>query len=91
MICFVIHGIGRIEVIIMAAFSYDYECNGKSMNWYEVAELFYKALNDGLDTDDIYWGVLIKNYNGKNIEIKITDIEKEKEYKEKLKRKGFYV
>lgn len=75
----------------MAAFSYDYECNGKSMNWYEVAELFHKALNDGLDADDIYWGVFIKNYNGKNIEIKITNIEKEKEYKEKLKRKGFYV
>ena len=75
----------------MAAFSHDYECSGELMNWYEIVGLFYKALEDGLNTDNIYWSVLVKNYNGKNIEIKITDIEKEKEYKEKLKRKGFYV
>lgn len=67
----------------MAAFSHDYVYNGESINYPRVAELFYKALGN-IDTDNIYWNMLIKNYNGKNIEIKITDIEKEKEYKERI-------
>lgn len=66
----------------MASFSYYGEYDGKTINWLSLCDIFDKAL-DNYDTDYAYWSVLIKNFFGKNIEIKITDIEKDKMYREK--------
>ena len=69
----------------MAAFSERFEYDGESMNWLSLCDIFDEALNH-IDTDYIYWSRLITNYKGKNIEIKITDIEKDKKYKERIKK-----
>lgn len=63
----------------MAAFQQYFECNGNEIS---LRDIFDNAIKN-VDTDDIYWGVLIKDYFGKNIEIKITDIEKDKEFRER--------
>jgi hypothetical protein len=44
----------------------------------------FEFIEEGLEAEEIYMSLLIKNYNGKNIEIKITDIEKEGRYKKRL-------
>jgi hypothetical protein len=68
---------------MMAAFSWYRECDGNEVALIDVFDNAIKNVN----TDYIYWGVLVKNYFGKNIEIKITDIEKDKEYHKKLLEK----
>lgn len=65
----------------MSAFSRYYELNGED-DCVSLDDAF-EFIEDGLDAEEIYMDLLIKNYNGKNIEIKITDIEKDKRYKEK--------
>lgn len=65
----------------MAAFSEYYEVDGESMNGLQLADCFNEIM-DELGGDNIYWTLVIKNYYGKNIEIKITDIEKDKMYGE---------
>ncbi len=67
----------------MSAFSRDYELNGENDS-VSLGDAF-KFIEEGLEAEEIYMGLLIKNYNGKNIEIKITDIEKEKRYNQRLK------
>ena len=63
----------------MAAFSQYYECNGNEV---ALRDIFDHAIKN-VDTDYVYWSVLIKDYFGKNIEIKITDIEKDKKLRER--------
>lgn len=66
----------------MAAFSEYYECecvNGLQL-WDELEEVF-DVCNDKEASP--YWSILIKDYFGKRIEIKITDIEKDKEFRER--------
>lgn len=65
----------------MAAFSRYVECNGNEV---ALRDVFDNVIRH-IDTDDIYWEILIKNYFGKNIEIKITDIEKDKWWQNKIK------
>ena len=67
----------------MSAFSRDYELNGEDDS--VSLDDAFKFIEEGLEADEIYMGLLIKNYNGKNIEIKITDIEKEERYNQRLK------
>lgn len=64
----------------MAAFSRYFEYDGNKV---ALRDIFDNAIKN-VDTDYIYWGVLIKDYFGKNIEIKITDIEKDKTYHQRL-------
>lgn len=66
----------------MSAFSRHYELNGED-DCVSLDDAF-EFIEEGLEADEIYMGLLIKNYNGKNIEIKITDIEKEKRYNQRL-------
>ena len=67
----------------MAKFSEYYEIDGESTNGLLLADYFNEIM-DELGGDNIYWTLFIRNYYGKNIEIKITDIEKDKEYRQKL-------
>ena len=67
----------------MSAFSRDYELNGEDDS--VSLDDAFEFIEEGLEAEEIYMGLLIKNYNGKNIEIKITDIEKEKRYNQRLK------
>lgn len=67
----------------MASFSHYDEYDGETMNWLVLSDIFNDAL-DNYNTDYIYWSVLVKNFCGKNIEIKITDIEKDKQYHQNL-------
>lgn len=64
----------------MAAFSQYFEYDGNEV---ALRDIFDYAIKN-VDTDNIYWSVLIKDYFGKNIEIKITDIEKDKKYRQRL-------
>lgn len=64
----------------MAEFSRYIEYDGDEV---ALRDMFDNVIKN-IDTNYIYWGVLIKDYFGKNIEIKITDIEKDKEYRQKL-------
>jgi hypothetical protein len=66
----------------MASLSYYDEYDGKIIDWSSLRDIFDDALNN-YDTDYTYWSVLVKNFRGKNIEITITDIKKDKIYKEK--------
>jgi hypothetical protein len=66
----------------MSAFSRDYELNGEDDS--VSLDDAFEFIEEGLESEEIYMGLLIKNYNGKNIEIKITDIEKEERYKKRL-------
>jgi hypothetical protein len=66
----------------MSAFSRDYELNGEDDS--VSLDDAFEFIEEGLEAEEIYMGLLIKNYNGKNIEIKITDIEKEERYKKRL-------
>lgn len=68
----------------MAKFSEYYEVDGEPMNGLLLADYFNEIMDD-LGEDNIYWTLVIKNYYGKNIEIKITDIEKDKQYRERMK------
>ena len=68
----------------MAAFSEYYEADGESMNGLLLRDYFNEIM-DELGGDNIYWTLVIKNYFGKNIEIKITNIEKDKQYRERIK------
>lgn len=63
----------------MAAFSWYGECDGNDV---VLNDIFDNAIKN-VNTDYVYWGVLVKDYFGKNIEIKITDIEKDKKYRER--------
>ena len=64
----------------MAAFSRYVEYDGNEVSLRDILDNVIK----NVDTDYIYWGVLIKNYFGKDIAITINDIEKDKKYKERL-------
>jgi len=66
----------------MSAFSRSYELNGED----DCVSLddVYEFVEQNINADEIYTSLLIKNYEGKNIEIKITDIEKEKRYKTRV-------
>lgn len=64
----------------MAAFERYIEYNGNEV---ALRDIFDNVIKN-VDTDYIYWSVLIKDYFGKNIEIKITDIEGDREYHQKL-------
>jgi hypothetical protein len=66
----------------MSAFSRDYELNGEDDS--VSLDDAFEFIEEGLEAEEIYMSLLIKNYNGKNIEIKITDIEKEERYKKRL-------
>ena len=63
----------------MAAFSWYSECDGNEVALRDVFDNAIKNVN----TDYVYWSVLVKNYFGKNIEIKITNVEKDKKYRER--------
>lgn len=64
----------------MAAFLQHKEYDGNKV---ALRDIFDYAIKN-VDTNYIYWSILVKNYFGKNIEIKITDIEKDKEYHQRL-------
>ena len=66
----------------MSAFSRYYELNGED-DCVSLDDAF-EFIEKSLDVEEIYMSLLIKNYEGKNIEIKITDIEKEKRYNKRL-------
>ena len=66
----------------MSAFLRDYELNGEDDS--VSLDDAFEFIEEGLEAEEIYMGLLIKNYNGKNIEIKITDIEKEERYNKRL-------
>ena len=66
----------------MAKFSQHQEFDGNSMSAYQLIHLFDEAL-DARGNGYPYWSALIKDYRGKDVEIKITDIEKDKEYRER--------
>jgi hypothetical protein len=63
----------------MSAFLRCIEYNGNEV---ALRDVFNNVIKH-IDTNYTYWNVLIKDYFGKNIEIKITDIEKDKMYREK--------
>lgn len=67
----------------MAKFSeyYAYESCVNGLQLRDVFEEVFDVCND--KNASPYWSVLIKDYFGKNIEIKITDIEKDKMFREK--------
>ncbi len=64
----------------MAKFSeyYEYECANGLQLW-DVLEEVFDICND--KDASPYWSILVKDYWGKNIEIKITDVEKDKEFR----------
>lgn len=66
----------------MSAFLRDYELNGEDDS--VSLDDAFEFIKEGLEAEEIYMSLLIKNYNGKNIEIKITNIEKEKRYNKRL-------
>lgn len=67
----------------MAKFSeyYEYESCANGLQLRDMFEEVFDICND--KNASPYWSVLIKDYFGKKIEIKITDVEKDKEFKEK--------
>jgi hypothetical protein len=66
----------------MSAFSRSYELNGEDDS--VSLDDIYEFVEQNINADEIYTSLLIKNYEGKNIEVKITDIEKDKWYNKKL-------
>ena len=65
-------------------FSKNSEIDGISMQKENIQlQDVFEYVMKNCNTDYIYWSVLVKNYFGKNIEIKITDIAKDKEYRER--------
>lgn len=66
----------------MSAFSRDYELNGEDDS--VSLDDIYEFIEQNINADEIYTSLLIKNYEGKNIEVKITDIAKDKWYNKKL-------
>jgi hypothetical protein len=66
----------------MSAFSRSYELNGEDDS--VSLDDIYEFVEQNINADEIYTSLLIKNYEGKNIEVKITDIAKDKWYNKKL-------
>jgi ribosomal protein L12E/L44/L45/RPP1/RPP2 len=66
----------------MSAFSRYYELNGEDDS--VSLDDIYEFVEQNINADEIYTSLLIKNYEGKNIEVKITDIAKDKWYNKKL-------
>lgn len=68
----------------MAKFSRYEEYDGESINGLTLRHILNKVFDIcNKDNIGVYWSVFINDYWGKNIEIKITDIKKEKECRER--------
>lgn len=67
----------------MAKFSeyYEYEYCANGLQLRDMLEEVFDVCNDKETSP--YWSILVKDYFGKKIEIKITDIEKDNIYREK--------
>ena len=67
----------------MAKFSeyYEYEYCANGLQLRDIFEDVFDVCNDKEASP--YWSILVKNYFGKNIEIKITDVEKDEEFRKR--------